>query len=114
MPSSGAPASALAASAAASMFSTLCRPRMGISPASMQRLCRRRSSRPSQPGRPGFTSRRLLNQSMAAGVLRRIRDADRIVGVQDRAVAGLLGLEQARLGRRVALEGVVPVQMILA
>ena len=42
-----------------------------------------------------------------------IRDADRIVGIQDGEIVRLLRLEQASLGGGVVLEGVVAVQMIL-
>ena len=42
-----------------------------------------------------------------------IPDAHRVVGVQHREIAGLLGLEEPSLGRGVSLEGVVAVQVIL-
>ena len=60
-----------------------------------------------------------LHLRAAAEPLRRgggvggVRNADRVVGIEDGVIAGTLGFEQAALGGGVVLEGVVAVQVIL-
>ena len=97
---------------AASTFSTLWRPRMGISPASISSLPSRISLSAAQAG----AGRHLVPAAEpfhAGGGARSVADAHRVVGIEHGEVAGLLRLEQPSFGGGVVLERVVPVQMIL-
>ena len=100
-----------AAAAAAMVFSTLCRPRMGISAAGISGAPSS-STMPSSSQRRATPARRLLNQTGVAAGARGVGDAGGVVGVQHGEIAGLLGLEEAALGGGVVLEGVVAVEVV--
>ena len=92
------------------VFSTLCRPRMGISPAPSAVRHRTRLRRPARNS--GLTGRVLLNHSGAACGERRKPHADRVVGIQHGEIARPLRLEQASFRRGIFLERVMPVEMV--